>query len=120
MIGGGLTAWLPREDPICLAAEAFGLSVEQLRGSRSKKPMVEARAALVLMLATLGKPVSLSQLGREMGGRDHSTVANWKKKALRLTAENADFSATVDALLQRALPLMIRATSAKELAHGRH
>lgn len=51
----------------------------EVTGKSRKKNIVEARQ-LVIYLATKYTDCSLSRIGREMGGRDHSTVAHSRSK----------------------------------------
>lgn len=59
----------------------------EVTGKSRKKNIVEARQ-LVIYLATKYTNASLSQIGREMGKRDHSTVAHSRAKLeLRLSTD---------------------------------
>jgi chromosomal replication initiator protein len=64
----------PTAEEICLATTGYyGLPPEALRGKQRDKRVALARQmAMYLMKEEMG--ASLTQIGRELGGRDHSTV----------------------------------------------
>ena len=68
---------------VALVAQQYGLSTEELTGTRRTKPIADARhVATYLLREDLG--MSLPQIGALMGGRDHTTIAHGIDK---ITAE---------------------------------
>lgn len=56
-----------------LAARYFGIKVPELLGPTRRRTVVTARNLVIYMARQLGQ-ISLEQLGRHFGGRDHTTV----------------------------------------------
>ncbi|MBI4302373.1 MAG: chromosomal replication initiator protein DnaA [Chloroflexi bacterium] len=54
-------------------AEHFGLDPEDLKGKQRRQPLAHARHIAMYLLREEGQ-LSLSAIGDELGGRDHSTV----------------------------------------------
>ncbi|WP_210168170.1 helix-turn-helix domain-containing protein [Rhodopseudomonas sp. AAP120] len=74
---------------IFAAAEAFGVSVEDLRARRRRAFPVRAAACLLARELT-GK--TYPQLGRILGGRDHTTIMNAVERAEQMLATDPDFA----------------------------
>jgi len=67
--------------------EAYGLSVADLQGRRRSAPIAKARqVAMYLMREMTG--ASLPQIGRDLGGRDHSTILHGYNKISQQIEEN--------------------------------
>lgn len=76
---------------------AIGCSLPELTGPAKMRPLAVARAELYwLGVAYFG--LSLPQIGRVMGGRDHTTVLNGKRRAV--AAFRAAGLASTEAALQ--------------------
>lgn len=122
MIGADRNAWLPRERALALAADVAGVTVDDIRGPSIRKELVRARALFFGAVRLLGQPASLSALGRDLGGRDHSTIRNLERVANELLADDSDFAAEFDRLTDRALGQLVRATAhpTLEMSHARH
>ena len=72
-----------------MVASEFGITVHNLRSSSRQRTVVSARGILVC-LARENRVANFSQLGRFLGGRDHSTVSHaWKKMCERIQSEPA-------------------------------
>jgi chromosomal replication initiator protein len=56
-----------------LAARYFGIKVPELLGPTRRRTVVTARNLVIYMARQLGQ-ISLEQLGKHFGGRDHTTV----------------------------------------------
>lgn len=57
----------------------FGVSAARIRGDERYSVLVDARAAVVFLLKRRGW--SFNQIGKALGGRDHSTICNiWQKR----------------------------------------
>lgn len=72
--------WIARRLYPCKAhmrqrCEDFGITMEDLRGIKRKHPLVYYRHLVMWELKMVVKPdISYPEIGRLMGGRDHSTV----------------------------------------------
>ncbi|MGC4006412.1 MAG: helix-turn-helix domain-containing protein [Pirellulales bacterium] len=56
-----------------LAAKYFGIKVPELLGPTRRRSVVTARNLVIYLARQLGD-ISLEQLGKHFGGRDHTTV----------------------------------------------
>lgn len=70
--------WTPPKRPTMAAiaqhaASRHGLSVADLRGPATNRPIARARHEAMWLMAETGR-WSLFQIGRYLGGRDHTTV----------------------------------------------
>lgn len=100
MIGGHLPA---RRDGLhAIIAEVawhMGLDRSAITGPCRKAELVRARAAIVWIALRLGSR-SLNQIGRTLGGRDHSTVRSaWTKAEEALRPRDPAFRRMTDRLL---------------------
>ena len=77
------------------AADAFGVSVEAVL---DRDRLVRARFAAVWVARELST-FSFAHIGRQMGGRDHSTVQHAYRRAERLRASDPAFRVSTDLLL---------------------
>lgn len=60
-------------------AVIFGVSAARIKGDERHAVLVDARAAVVFLLKRRGW--SLNQIGKALGGRDHTTIINiWQKR----------------------------------------
>lgn len=60
-------------------AVIFGVSAARIKGDERHAVLVDARAAVVFLLKRRGW--SFPQIGKALGGRDHSTIINiWQKR----------------------------------------
>jgi len=60
------------------AADAFGVSVADIRGRSRTVPVVRARDHAMRRLRAMG--LLLKEIGRETGGRSHSTIIHALQK----------------------------------------
>jgi chromosomal replication initiator protein len=67
-------------------AEAFGFSVDELCGPNRRRPLVTARQVSMYVFRELTE-FSYPAIGREFGGRDHSTVIHAVEKIANLMKE---------------------------------
>jgi chromosomal replication initiator protein len=81
------------KDSIILAsAEHYGVTVDQIKGSRRTKHLALARqVAMYLIRQTLG--LSLKEIGLSFGGKDHTTVIHAIEKVERLRTQDEAFAA---------------------------
>lgn len=78
-------------------AEAFGVTVEAIRGQRRTADVVTARFAAIL-LAQESAPLSLAQIARRFGGRDHSAILYAGRRARDMEASDPVFAAKIAGL----------------------
>lgn len=75
---------------------AFGISVRDMQSPRRHAAIVQARYAAYHLSRTLTRK-SLPQIGRDIGGRDHTTVLHGCREADAMMASDPDFKAKVHA-----------------------
>jgi chromosomal replication initiator protein len=68
-------------------SEAFGFSIEELTGPKRQRPLVRARQIGMYMFRELTE-CSYPAIGREFGGRDHTTVIHAFEKISTLMKED--------------------------------
>ncbi|MBI82991.1 MAG: hypothetical protein CMJ81_07335 [Planctomycetaceae bacterium] len=70
-----------------MVADEFGITVHNLRSSSRQRTAVSARG-IMIYLARENRVANFSQLGKFLGGRDHSTVSHaWKTMCKRIQSE---------------------------------
>ena len=82
-----------------LVAAATGVSVTALRGPRSDRQAAHPRFA-VMWLARKITRLSLPQIGRELGDRDHTTIISGLRRANEMRAEDEQFRHLTDRVLE--------------------
>lgn len=81
------------------AAQLFGYSLAQITGKRGRAArLTEARQAVMYALRETGR-YSLVEIGRLMGGRDHTTVIYATRQAAQRAADDPRYAAQLHALL---------------------
>ena len=93
----GLGAMGPILDAV---AEAFGVSIRDLRGDLKSRALCDARACAYLV-GRQCTPFSYSELGTALGKRHHTTVMSGEARAVHLMVKDARFAETVNALIER-------------------
>ena len=78
----------------------FGLSVEELRGKSRRRPLVTARQIAMYVLREM-TDFSYPAIGREFGGRDHTTVIHAVEKIAELMKERRPIYDQVTELMHR-------------------
>lgn len=78
------------------AADICGVSLVSLTSPMRGLPGVRARFATALALREAG--LTLSQIGRILGGRDHSTILHAIRQAVQLRERDPEFAALCTAL----------------------
>ncbi|MDO4609686.1 chromosomal replication initiator protein DnaA [Corynebacterium sp.] len=76
-------------------AEYYGLTVADLEGSVKRRPIANARMIAMYLTRSL-TDLSLAAIGKEFGGRDHSTVINAEKKISARRGDEADLDQELD------------------------
>lgn len=79
------------------AALLFKVSRPEILGESRARQTVKARAA-VAWVASKTAGYSSPRIGRELGGRDHSTILNLFKRADHWRAQDDDYRETIDTL----------------------
>ncbi len=79
----GLTRIVTPNEVINLVANYYGIGVQQLKGDRRTKTVAWPRQILMHILRTDLK-LPLEEVGRLIGGRDHTTVMHADKKVVSL------------------------------------
>ena len=80
------------------ASLLFKVSRPEILGESRRQKLVRARAA-VSWVADQSAGYSSVRIGRDMGGRDHSTILSQLKKAETLRQDDDDFREATDTLL---------------------
>lgn len=70
-------------------ARRHGITVDQLRGVRRCQALSRARQEAMHLMMQMGT-VSSTQVGRFLGGRDHTTILHGVKAHARRAAESAE------------------------------
>lgn len=78
-----------------LVCEHYGVKSKEVC-SKSRKGNIAAVRHIVCYLGQKFTDISLSQIGRELGGRDHSTILHSCKKIERLFATDAAFREEIE------------------------
>lgn len=82
-----------------LCAEAFGVEEHRLVGARRVREIAVPRQATYYVLRRRFPAMSYPQIGRFMGGRDHSTILHGIRRIEALMARDPELRATIDGLL---------------------
>lgn len=90
-------------DLVNAAAALWGCSPNSILGKLRHRNVSQARQA-VMYVASLQNDLSLSTIGRLLGGRDHTTVIYGRDHALELIQENQEFRRRVDRLVDLIAP----------------
>jgi chromosomal replication initiator protein len=85
---------------IAQTAAYFGLSIDDLCGSRRSRVLVTARQIAMYLCREL-TDLSLPKIGQQFGGRDHTTVMHADKKIRQLLAERRSVYNQVTELTNR-------------------
>ena len=94
------TATITIEDIQRLAADHYRVRVADLKSANRSKPLVTARqVAMYLIKKNLDK--SLVEIGRQFGGKDHTTVINALKRVESQLSKDSDLKKDVDELQGR-------------------
>lgn len=100
--GAFLDHWEPSSAMLALrnnVARAFGLEPHALVGQARRKPVVVARHAAVWALKMRWPKLSYPQIGKMLGGRDHSTLIHAFRQTEERRARDEGLRALIDALV---------------------
>jgi chromosomal replication initiator protein len=81
-----------------LVAERHGLRPESLCGSRRTRTVVQPRQIAMYLMRRLTE-MSLVEIGRVFGGRDHSTVLYACERVAKSIARDSEFAEKIDGLI---------------------
>lgn len=84
-------------------ADAFGIDPRLILSARRDRPVARARQAIYLVLRDI-LGWSLPEIGRFVGGRDHTTVLSGCRAARRLILHDADFQLRWDHVVRGMAP----------------
>lgn len=86
---------------LAMTAAAWGAEVRGITGPHRSPAYARPRfAAIWVVRATL--PLSLPEIGRRIGDRDHTTILHALRRAERLRGRDCEFAARTDAVLHAA------------------
>jgi chromosomal replication initiator protein len=85
------------KDIIAVVAKSYGLSQKQLKSRSRKQAIVRGRAAIIYLAREL-TTTSYEEIGRALGGRDHTTVMHNFKKIQRERRRDVATQETLDDL----------------------
>lgn len=93
---------------ISLVAGAFGLTPADLTGQGRTRQVSEARQAAAWVLRRAYASISLQEVGRLLGGRDHTTIIHAIAQIERRMAGDACLRAQLHSLLPEKPPTSVR------------
>lgn len=79
---------------IAVVAASYGVSVKDMGGPSRREPLVTARQIAMYLCRTLTE-LSLPKIGKQLGGRDHSTILHGVNKISRLVQSDPQFARRV-------------------------
>jgi len=80
-------------------AEHFKMYPKEITGRSRERESVYARYGVIWLLRQLYPSISVTRLGRAIGGRDHTTIMYAEKRVLVMREEEDWYAATLDGLL---------------------
>ena len=92
---------LKPETILLVVADFYGLSVEEVRGSKRLRPLVHARHVAMYLIRDLLNNYSYPMIARIFDGRNHTTVISGVEKVKEQIASNPDMLAQVNQLKRR-------------------
>ena len=83
------------DDIISEAARYFGVKEEEIRGPGRTKEITAARQAAIHLVRTMIPQLSTNDIGKEFGGRDHSTILYSLNQVENRIKTEPDFEQTI-------------------------
>jgi len=83
-----------------LTAEMFGFEIDQITGGSRRRPLVDARQVAMYVTRNM-TDLSFPDIGKEFGGRDHTTVMHACRKVEGRMGERQQIFDRVTELQQR-------------------
>ncbi|UCF88280.1 MAG: chromosomal replication initiator protein DnaA [bacterium] len=80
-------------------ASFYNTKVSEIKSKKKNKALIKPRHTAMYLTRMLTN-LSLPEIGRHFGGRDHSTVLHAIQKLENIAANDPDFRATLDRLIQ--------------------
>lgn len=77
-------------------ADAYGTTVEHLRGPRRSKEYTYPRFAAIHCVLEFCPHLSLPMVGAAFGNRDHTTIMNARERAVQLIKTDPEFARVVN------------------------
>ncbi len=100
IVNGGQPRPITPDQILDITASTFGFSVDDLRGPSRRRPLVIARQIGMYVFRDVTE-FSFPAIGREFGGRDHTTVMHAVEKISRLMGERRQIFDQVNDLIVR-------------------
>ena len=85
---------------IALTADMFGFEIDQIIGGSRRRPLVDARQVAMYVTRNM-TDLSFPDIGKEFGGRDHTTVMHACRKVEGRMGERQQIFDKVTELQQR-------------------
>jgi chromosomal replication initiation ATPase DnaA len=82
------------------AADTFDVTLTDLTGPGRSRHLVRARFAVAWAIKRLCPALSLAEIGKVLGGRDHTTIVNALAQVETLMRHDEDYRAQCYALLR--------------------
>ena len=98
-------------DIVCEVSFAFDVKAQAMLSKSRRQKFVRPRAAVAVLARELTE-MSLPQIGRRMGGRDHTTIINAHRRGEQLAATCDEFAASLESARKRLVdtntPVIVR------------
>ena len=85
---------------IAVVAASYGVSLTDMEGPSRREPLVTARQIAMYLIRTLTE-LSLPKIGKQLGGRDHSTVLHGVNKIIKLIKADPQFAHRINDLSRK-------------------
>jgi chromosomal replication initiator protein len=92
---------LKPETILSVVADYYGLTVDEVRGSKRLRPLVHARHVAMYLVRDLLNNYSYPMIARIFDGRNHTTVISGVEKVKEQIAQNPDVLAEVNQLKKK-------------------
>lgn len=96
--------YIPIEVVVAGVVEITGVPEDDLKSSKRDRDIVRARDAAILLIRTMFSDMTLADIGKKFGNRDHSTVIHSLAKAEKLIQEDASFKYMFDEICEELDP----------------
>jgi chromosomal replication initiator protein len=92
---------LKPETILSVVADFYGLSVEEVRGSKRLRPLVHARHVAMYLIRDLLNNYSYPMIARIFDGRNHTTVISGVEKIREQLTSNPEMLSQINQLKRR-------------------
>lgn len=96
---------ITRKEPekiIEVLSRITGISKEEMKGTGRQRYVVAARDIAMLLMSEYFPHLTLNQIGRQLGSRDHSTVIHSREKLRNSLKLNDEFSRDIQRTYKQA------------------